>query len=268
MPARWKASPSSLGAGEAAHRGGQVRVGAAAVEDLAEGGDAAVEPERVEARQRLPCVGPRDLEADDAPARAHDARELAQAGLEVGQVAQAEGDRRGREGAVAERHRGRVAAHPLDRRRVVAARLARGAAAASRPRSRGPVTWPLRPTRRASSSARSPVPQQASSTSRRGPTPVSRAASARQRRSRPGRHDAVHRGRTGPAMRSNMRSTSAGSRRSRTLTPPPSGAAGRARRRAGRAPCRRRSRSRRRACRAACRTRAWQAVSAHRPGAA
>ena len=125
-----------VGAGEAAHRGGQVGVGAAAVEDLAERRDAAVEPERVEALQR-PVRGPRDLEADDAPAGPHDARQLAQAGLGIGQVAQAEGDRRGGEGVVRERHRRRVAAHPLHRpRRPRPASCARRGAA-SRPRSRG-----------------------------------------------------------------------------------------------------------------------------------
>jgi len=65
-----------IGAGEPAHRGGQVRIGAAAVEDLAERRDAAVEPERVEALQR-PVLGPGDLEADDAPAGPHDASQLA-----------------------------------------------------------------------------------------------------------------------------------------------------------------------------------------------
>ncbi len=128
-----------VGAREAAYRRGEVRVGPAAVEDLAEGRDAAVEPERVEALQR--AVGrARDLEADDASARAHDASQLAQAAFGIGQVAEAEARssrrrRSCRRTASPWRRRGPTGSPP---RRRAASCGPRGAASRPRSRARSP----------------------------------------------------------------------------------------------------------------------------------
>ena len=65
-----------FGSGEAAHGRGEVGVRATAIEHAAERRDTAIEPERVEALES-PVVGTGDLEADDPPAGANDARELA-----------------------------------------------------------------------------------------------------------------------------------------------------------------------------------------------
>ena len=268
MPARWKASPSSSGPGNLRTEAGQVRVRAAAVEDLAERRDAAVEPERVEAAQRL-VRRPRDLEADDAPARAHDARELAQAAPR--RRAGCAGRRRSWR-----RRRSRRRTASRWRRRAPTrssaasspARLARGAAQhLGREVEAGHLTaatHELRQLERQVAGAAARVehgraaPDAALARRERAPAPVE-----------PGRHDAVHEvvG-TGDAVEHALDLGRLEAVADAHCGSPPAAQqvvldAEQVERLA-----RDEVDRRRRACRAACRTRASQAVSAHRPGAA
>jgi hypothetical protein len=104
--------PELLGAREPAHAGGQVRVRRPAWKDLAGERDEAVEPEREERAQEPPR--PRDLEAAEAAARPEDARELAEAPLELRDVSDPEADGDGVEAPVRERELEHVSAQPLD----------------------------------------------------------------------------------------------------------------------------------------------------------
>ena len=110
-------SPSSsrerLGVREALHRRGQVGVGGAAREHLAE------QPGRSRSNQsekngRSSAARLRDLEDREPPAGAQHAAQLAQRELQVGDVAHAEADRRRVERPVGERQREHVALHPLE----------------------------------------------------------------------------------------------------------------------------------------------------------
>ena len=81
-----------LGLREAANGLGQVAVGVLVAGDCAEDRDQAVEPERVEGRERL-ALGTGDLEDHQPAARAQHPGHLCQPLLEVGEVAGAEADR-------------------------------------------------------------------------------------------------------------------------------------------------------------------------------
>ncbi len=91
----------------------EVRVRLAAREHAACERHEHVEPEPEEGPQD--AARPRDLEHRELPAGTQHARELAQAALEIGEIAHAEADRRRVELAVGERERERVALDPLDR---------------------------------------------------------------------------------------------------------------------------------------------------------
>ena len=85
--------------------------GAVATEQLAQQWHDAIEPEPVEAAQ---VTGRRDLQDDDATARAHHPRHLGDAAVQIADVADAEGDRRTVELVVGERQRERVGLDELD----------------------------------------------------------------------------------------------------------------------------------------------------------
>ena len=156
---------------EALDRARQVGVGVAR-RRAAEQRHDPVEPEREERRQRR-LRRRRDLEHHDAAARPHDARHLAQARVEVGEVARAEADRGRVERVVRVGQRERVALLPAQARRL------RARARRACPR-RSPSRRPS-PPRAASSIARSPVPVATSSARAPGPTRARSAARSRQR---------------------------------------------------------------------------------------
>ena len=124
----------------AAHRRGQVRIGAAAVEHLAKRGDAVVEPQRVEGLERAAARA--RISRETTLPLAHDVGELAQACLGIGQVARAEGYRGRCEGVVGERHRGRIAGtHAANRRCFRAWRSCAWRAPGTPAEKFGAVTW-------------------------------------------------------------------------------------------------------------------------------
>ena len=140
-PARVHLLRQAARGGEAAHRLGQVGVGLGVAGERAEQRHDAVEPERVEGRERRPGrLG--DLEDHQAPAGPQDPGHLAQAAVEVGEVAHAEADRDRVEAAGVVGKAERVGPLEADRRRR------RAAAAFSRARSSigseksQPTTWP------------------------------------------------------------------------------------------------------------------------------
>ena len=98
--ARLEALREAARRGKAAHARGQVGVRRTAGENLAEERDDAVEPDAVERRE--PPGRRRDLEDPEPPALPQHAAELAQAGVEILDVSDAEADRRRVEGRVAE----------------------------------------------------------------------------------------------------------------------------------------------------------------------
>ena len=187
-PARAIAPPSASGPGKRLHGARQVGVGLGVAGEAPEQRHDAVEPEREERGQRR-LRRRRDLEHDDAAARAHDARHLG--------AARARGRRscapRSRPSRRRRRRRGRAA------RARCPTPSARRARAGLRAR---PLEHPLREvradtsppgrTRRASSIARSPVPVATSSARLPGPTlrEVGRALAPAV--VQPGRHDRVH----------------------------------------------------------------------------
>ena len=91
----------------------QVRVGGAALEQLAEQWNNTVEPDSVERRKR--SARPGDLEDRDAPVCSEHAAQLGQRPLQVGHVADAERDCRSLERPIGERKRQQVSLDPLDR---------------------------------------------------------------------------------------------------------------------------------------------------------
>ena len=121
------------------------------------------------------------------PPGLHHARHLGQPALEVGEVARAEADGGGVEAVVGIRELERVAPLPAS---APAPSCARARACPRRSRSRS--TSPPGATRRASSTARSPVPVATSSARSPGRSRARSAARSRQRWCRPGRHDRVH----------------------------------------------------------------------------
>ncbi len=119
----------------------------------------AIEPELVETAQ---VTGRRDLQDDDATARAHHPRHLGDAAVQIADVADAEGDRRAVELVVGERQRKRVGLRRTRRARPaplpsLAARSSMFSAKST------PTARPLGVTRRDSANARSPVPVHTSS---------------------------------------------------------------------------------------------------------
>ena len=110
LPLHQRGEP--LGAGEAPHAGGEVRVGLPAGQHLAEQRHDPVEPEREERPQHSAGLG--DLEDRKPPAGPEHAAQLRERGLEVGDVPHAEADGGGVERVVVERQREQVALHPLD----------------------------------------------------------------------------------------------------------------------------------------------------------
>ena len=164
-----------LGRREALDRARQVGVGVGVAGDLAERRHDPVEPDREERRQRRP-LRHRDLEHDDAPARPHDARHLGQPAVEVGEVARAEADGGGVEAVVRVRQLERIRPLPAHRGGL----RARATSSIGSEKS-DPTTVPGGPTRRASSTARSPVPLATSSALPPGSSAARSAARSRQR---------------------------------------------------------------------------------------
>src|SRR5439155_2400136 len=105
-----------VGAGEAADAGREVRVRRAAREHLPERWDDRVEPELVERGEH--AARSRDLEDPETPAGAEHPPELAETGVEVGDVAHSEAHGSRVEAPVAEGKGEHVALDPLELRRL------------------------------------------------------------------------------------------------------------------------------------------------------
>ena len=160
---------------------------------LADGRHQPVEPDAVEAAQHG-ALRRRDLEADDAAARAHDAHQLAEALRVVGQVAHAEGDGGGRDLVVADRQVERVAGHEPDVRAVEAAPPSRGRSRSMFSEKSTPVTSPASPTRRGQLE-REVAGAAADVEPRAAPRPTPRLVGGQRAPAavEAGRHHAVHR---------------------------------------------------------------------------
>ncbi len=156
------------------------------------------------------------------PPGPQDAGHLADAGVEVGEVADAEADRDGVERCVGVGQLERVGPLEGDVAQAALAAPSRWRARASARRSRSRPRGPPGPTRARSSSARSPVPQQRSSAAspaaKLGPVGGARApAVVEARRSSPSSSGRRRRrcGRTSPAPRPRTRRPAAGGCRRR-----------------------------------------------------
>ena len=133
-PAAAMLDASASGAGEAPHAAREVRVGVGVPGQAAEQRHHAVEPGPEEPRQRRSLRG-RDLEHDDPPAGLRHARHLAQAAVEVGEVARAEAHRHRVEGR-RRRSGDRARRPPRTRSREPSREPARASPARSPSRSR------------------------------------------------------------------------------------------------------------------------------------